>query len=82
MAKQYLISEDDATVILNHLANRPYGEVFEFCDVLRNLQEAPDLSQQLGKYHDYIIHKNLWDDFLNYAKWIHGMELVPPTKES
>jgi hypothetical protein len=74
MAKQYQISEEDANALLNHLALLPYKDVFQFCDILRNLQEVPDLHEQVQKYHDFIIKKDLWDDFLNYSRWIHGME--------
>lgn len=74
MAKKFLISEEDATALLDHLASQPYRDVFPFCDVLRNLDEQHDFSDQLSKYHDFIVDRNLWDQFLKYTRWVHGMQ--------
>lgn len=41
MAKTFLISEDLANKILDYLDEQKYKDVFELCDGLMNLKEAP-----------------------------------------
>lgn len=74
MAKKYLINEEDANDLLNHLANHPYKDVYKFCDVLRSLQDAPDLSTHLKQYHDFIVSKGLYDEFVTFTRWTVDVE--------
>lgn len=74
MSKKYLIDETAAQLIFEHFVEMPYKQVYRFCDILRNLDPAPDFSTQLKQYHDFIVQKGLWDEFVDFQRWLPGME--------
>lgn len=90
MAKKFLIDESEAQRILECFVEMPYKTVYQFCDILRNLDPAPDFSTQVQQYHDFIVQKGLWDEFMTFLRWTPAeieeaersmIEVIGPPKE-